>query len=145
MKYAITAIALSAALAAGAGPAAAAKPIAYKGKTKEGTKISFVLAKGWVDRIRARVPTTCVSAQEGGPRVTIDLWEPPYKWRLGAKARVVVEEPWPTRHYTFSSKKKGRKIVGKLVLSYSRTVPAVVSSWKIETCFGSASFVARPR
>ena len=143
MKTKITALALGA-LLLGAVPASA-KPVAYKGKTKEGTKISFVLSKGWVDQIKARVPTSCVSAQGGNPRVTIDLWQPPYKWRLGRKARVTVEQPWPTRHYTFSSRKRGKKIVGKLALSYSQTMPHSWGGFKLETCFGTATYIARAR
>ena len=46
--------------------AAASSHVAhYKGKTKEGTKISFVVNRGWIDRFSTLLPTTCVSAQGG--------------------------------------------------------------------------------
>jgi hypothetical protein len=138
------AAALSAAGSASASASAAGVP--YGGTTKEGTKIAFDLKDGWVDHIQSRVPTSCVSAQGGTPRVTIDLWDPPFKFRLGRKGTVKVTEPYPTRHFTFTSRRVGRTIRGTLALSYSRLVnSAWGGDYLILTCSGTASFTVRPR
>lgn len=130
----------------GPASAAAAKKVNYAGTTKEGTEISFFTKGGWVDGIRSRVPTSCVSAQGGPPVATIDLFYPPFKYKLGTKGTGVATEPWPTRHYTFESRRSGRKIKGKLSLSYSKTVPASnYYGYRILTCWGTASFTAKQR
>jgi hypothetical protein len=133
-------------LAVTASAAQAAKPVKYSGKTKEGTKISFVLKNGWADQIKTSVPSSCVSAQGGTPRVRIDSWQPPYKFRMPAKeAKVTVKEPWPTRTYGFSARKSGRGVKGKLTLSYSMTDYTWATSWRLLTCYGTASFSLKPR
>src|SRR2546423_15143484 len=98
MRTTFTALAIVAALAV-AGPAAAKSP-SYKGKTKEGTKVSFVLSGKWVDQFRSSVPTTCVSAQGGNPFVTIHTWAPPYKYLLGRRAKVRPTDPYTTPYPT---------------------------------------------
>jgi hypothetical protein len=141
MKRTTTALAIVAALAV-AGPAAAKSP-SYKGKTKEGTKVSFVLSGKWVDQFRSSVPTTCVSAQGGNPFVTIKTWAPPYKYLLGRRAQVKHTDPYTTT-YTISTKKSGKNITGKLALSYSMLASNVFAGYHILTCYGTASFTAKP-
>jgi hypothetical protein len=141
MKRTATALAIVAALAV-AGPAAA-KPTQYKGKTKEGTKVSFALSGKWVDQFRSSVPTTCVSAQGGNPIVTIHSWAPPYKYLLGRRAQVKYTDPYTTT-YKISTKKAGkRKIKGKLALSYSMLANNTFGGYRILTCYGTASFTAK--
>jgi hypothetical protein len=141
---AVTAVTVAAALPAAGSAVAASVP--YSGTTKEGTKIAFDLKDGWVDHIQSRVPTSCVSAQGGTPRVTIDLWDPPFRFRLGMKGTVKVTEPYPTRHFTFSSRRVGRTVRGTLALSYSQLVnSAWGGDYLILTCSGTASFTVHPR
>jgi hypothetical protein len=145
MTKSATALALAAALLT-AGPAAAAKPAKYKGKTKEGTKVSFVLKAGHLDGFKSSVPTSCVSAQGGPPTATITPWAPPYKYRLGKTYKFEVKNPYPTTTYTISSRKSGKKkITGKLKLSFSRLAMNTWGDYRILTCYGTASFTARTR
>jgi hypothetical protein len=133
-------------LALTASAAQAAKPLKYSGKTKEGTKISFILKNGWADQISSSVPTTCVSAQGGTPRVTISTWQPPFKFRMPAKqVKVTVKEPSPTRTYGFSARKSGRHVKGSLTLSYSMVDYTWATSWRLLTCYGTASFDLKQR
>jgi hypothetical protein len=140
MKRTATALAIVAALAV-AGPAAAKSP-GYKGKTKEGTKVSFVLSGKWVDQFRASVTTTCVSAQGGNPFVTIHSWAPPYKYLLGRSAQVKYTDPYTTT-YKISTRKAGKKIKGKLALSYSMLANNTFGGYRILTCYGTGSFTAK--
>src|SRR3954454_1593796 len=141
MKRTATALAIVAALAV-AGPAAAKSP-KYRGKTKEGTKVTFALSGKWVDQFKSSVPTTCVSAQGGNPLVTIHTWAPPYKYLLGRRAQVKYTDPYTTT-YTISTKKAGkRKITGKLAASYSMLASNTFEGYHILTCYGTASFTAK--
>ena len=137
--------ALATALLALAPAAQAGKGTQYKGKTKEGDKISFRLDGAWLRGISTRMPTSCVSAQGGSPLVQFSSWEPPYDFRVGKTAKVKVKEPWPERHYTISTRKRGRKITGKLKISYSMLANGAWGGWRILTCYGTASFTAKAR
>jgi len=151
MNRTATLAAIAAALLTAAVPAAAdakAKPLQYEGKTKEGSKISFVLDGRWVDQISTMVPYSCVSAQGGPPTAGLIPWTPPYKFALGShEEKVTVEEPWPTKNYTITvTGKKGRAISGKLWVNYSMTVPYANSyGYRILTCQGTASFKVKPK
>jgi hypothetical protein len=145
-KKTLILISLVAALAAVMGTASTAsahasapsKPVKYAGKTKEGTKISFVLDHGWVRRLNALVPTTCVSAQGGTPKVDLVLWEIPYKFKLGSRSKVVYGDP--TRHYTMSVHNHGKRIAGKLSMNYSVLGSDGWGGYRILECLGTASF-----
>jgi hypothetical protein len=134
------------ALVATPGAADAAKPMKYAGKTKEGTKITFALDGPWVDQISTLLPHTCVSAQGGPPTAGMTPWAPPYKFRLGSvDAKVTVEDPWPTTHYTITVKgKRGRAIRGKLAANWAMTVP-YNGGWRILECISTGSFTAKPK
>jgi hypothetical protein len=147
MKKTATAFALIATLAL-AGPAAAAKAPKYKGKTKEGTKVSFVLSgkkHQWVDQFRSSVPTTCVSAQGGNPRVFIHSWSPPYKYLLGYAAKVKYTDPYTTTYKISTKRVSKKKIKGKLSLNYSMLANNTFGGYHILTCYGTASFTAKTR
>jgi hypothetical protein len=130
------------ALAPAAAPASA-RSVPYAGKTKEGSKITFTLAHGWLDGLSTMVPTTCVSAQGGTPKATLWPWSPPYKYRLGRTAKVTTGDP--TRHYKITSHRHGRRITGKLSLNFSLLADDGWGGYKILTCYGTASFKAKPR
>jgi hypothetical protein len=135
---------LVAALAlAPAAASASARPVKYAGKTKEGSKITFTLEHGWLDGLSTMVPTTCVSAQGGTPKVTLWPWSAPYKYRLGRTAKVTTGDP--TRHYKISSHRHGKTITGKLSLNFSLLTDDGWGGYRILTCYGTASFKAKPR
>jgi hypothetical protein len=147
MKETVTALALVCVLAA-AGPAAAAKP-AYKGKTKEGTKISV-----WIEpsnkkyvAITTRVPTTCVSAQGGTPLALITDFDPPFAFRVGRTDRATVKGSGgsPTKHYTVRTRRRGKTLSGKLSVNYSRLSVSDFGGFYILTCQGTASFKLKRR
>ena len=128
-------------LAAAIAPAVAtahAKPLNYKGKTKEGTKISFVLDRGWVDQLDALLPTTCVSAQGSTPKVDLTWWHVPYKFKVGGTAKLDYGDP--TKHYTITSHRRGKRVIGKLEENYSLLGSDGFGSYMIWTCLATANF-----
>ncbi len=110
-----------AALALAAGPVAQSqagtRQAHYKGTTKEGTKISFVVDHGWVDQLETLLPTTCLSVHGGTPQVDLIQWWIPYKFRVGSTSKVAYGDP--TRHYSFTARRRGSRLVGKLSMNYS--------------------------
>jgi hypothetical protein len=142
LKRSLTLAAAAAALlpaAAGAAP----KVLHYKGKTKEGTKISFIVKSGWVDRLDALLPTTCVSAQGGTPKVDLTWWLIPYKFRLGATAKLDYGDP--TYHYHISTHRAGKQVTGKLSVNYSLLGSDSWGDYVLYECLGTANFSLRGR
>jgi hypothetical protein len=136
-------IAIVAAAIAPAAASAHAKPIKYKGKTKEGTAISFVVDRGWVDQLDALLPTTCVSAQGGTPKVDITWWRVPYKFGLGGTAKLDYGDP--TKHYKIVSHRHGKRVTGKLSVNYSLLGSDDFGSYMIWECLATANFDLGPR
>ena len=116
----------------------------YKGKTKEGTKISFVLDRGWVDQFSTRLPTTCVSAQGGTPGVDFTDWDIPYKYRLGLAAKVDYGDPTKRYHIT-THRGKGSRVTGKLQVNYSLLGTDGFGGWVLWECLATGNFNLRPR
>lgn len=133
----------TAAVLAPAAAAAAPRPVKYAGKTKEGTKISFVLKRGWVDQLDTSLPTTCITVQGGTPKVVFTWWAIPYKFRLGYTAKV--DYGSPTTHYKISTRKQGRRIIGKLEANYSQLGTDGWGDYIIWHCLGTANFNLNPR
>jgi hypothetical protein len=137
------------ALTASAAPAASAAPVAYSGKTAEGSKITFALAGGKITGIETLVPSSCASAQGGTPRVGLDVFEPPGRFALGRAVKRKAEKqdtalsPWEvTKNYTVTTRRAGKRIRGELAVNFSWVD---ISGPKIFTCLGNASFTAKPR
>jgi hypothetical protein len=142
LKRSVTLAAAAAALlpaAAGAAP----KVLHYKGKTKEGTRISFIVKNGWVDQLDALLPTTCVSAQGGTPKVLFTWWAIPYKFRLGAAAKVDYGDP--TSHYHITTHRAGKRVTGKLSVNYSQLSTDGWGDYVLYECLGTAKFSLRGR
>jgi hypothetical protein len=91
-------------------------------------------------------PVLVVSAQGGPPTAGLATWAPPYKFRLGSRdAKVTVEDPWPTRHYTITvTGKRGKTIRGKLAVNYAMT-SYYDGGYRILTCNATGSFTAKPK
>jgi len=129
--------------AAGAASARSAPLSHYQGKTKEGTKISFVLRNGWVDKLVTSLPSTCISAQGGTPHVGIYSWAIPYKFRLGYTAKVDYGDP--KTHYHITTHHHGKRISGKLSMNWSELSDDGFGDYIILECLGTASFDLAPR
>lgn len=125
--------------------AAATSRIAhYKGKTKEGTKISFVVNRGWIDRFSTLLPTTCVSAQGGTPKVDLTEWQIPYKYRLGMTAKLEYGDP--TKHYHITTHRgPGGRVTGKLQINYSLLGSDAFGNYMLWECVATANFNLRPK
>ena len=136
-KRSLTLAAVAAALlpaSAGAAP----KVLHYKGKTREGTKISFIVKNGWLDQLDTLLPTTCISAQGGTPKVSFTWWAIPYKFRLGATAKVDYGDP--TSHYHITSHRSGKRVRGKLSVNYSQLGTDGWGDYILYECLGTANF-----
>ena len=115
----------------------------YVGKTKEGSKISFAYRKGTISIISTMVPSTCASGQGGTPRARMSSFDPPQSviFRVnGRESQTKVTEPWPERYYTVTASKKGKRLVGKLRISWSLLIPGSVGGYSILTCRGDGNF-----
>ena len=66
-------------------------------------------------------------------------------YKLGKSYKFKVKQPWPTTTYTISSRRAGKAIKGKLALSYSMLSTDTWGNYRILTCYGTASYTARPR
>jgi len=115
----------------------------YAGKTKEGTEISFAYRKGRIALLDTRLPSTCASGQGGTPRVRISLFDPPDSLVFkanGRESQFKVTEPWPERYYTVTARRRGKKVTGKLRLSWSLLIPDSIGGYSILTCVGTGNF-----
>lgn len=138
-KRLIILTALVASMALIAPTAATAKAAKYKGKTKEGTSISFVVEDGWVDQLDAMLPTSCVSTSGGTPGVKFTQWRIPYKFRLDRTAKVSYGDP--TKHYTIKTHRaSGGRIKGNLEINYSLLGSTSGGGYAIWTCLATAKF-----
>ncbi len=120
----------------------------YVGKTKEGSKISFAYRRGVISIINTMVPSTCASGRGGTPRARISFFDPPQSvtFRVnGRESQTKVTEPWPERYYTITARKKGKRIVGKLRLSWSLLIPDSIGGYSILTCRGDGNFSLKPQ
>ncbi len=128
MKRTITALAVTALAATGAGDAAA-KSTQYKGKTKYGNTITFKRTGGKISQLKTLVPATCmmVTSRGGGPpRSRAELFTPPGSFRIGAENKAVVQEDSAvtsdkvTKHYRITLGRGARgRVTGKLHVNYS--------------------------
>jgi hypothetical protein len=128
-------------------PAAAATAklplVSYKGKTKEGTKISFILNQGWVDQLDTLLPTTCITVQGATPKVDLTWWRIPYKFKVGYTAKLKYGDP--TKYYSITTRRLGNRIVGRLSMNYSLLGADAFSNYVIWHCLATANFDLRPR
>jgi hypothetical protein len=135
--------AATAALAPAATVAAKPRPVSFNGKTDEGTKISFVLDRGWVEQFSTLLPTTCLSVQGGTPHVDFTEWRIPFKYKLGATYKFAYGDP--TKHYTITTRQRGSRIIGKLSMNFSLLGSDNFGSYMIWHCLATANFGLRHR
>jgi hypothetical protein len=128
-----------------AAPAAEARAPDYKGKTKEGSKISVWLQKGNFAAYETTVPTTCVSAQGGLPLVRMTGFDAPVAFKVGRTAKYTDSKSYPTTHYKVTAHKKGKYLKGKMSLNYSQLDYTYDTGYRILTCYGTANFKLKHR
>jgi hypothetical protein len=134
--------------------ASVAEAVTYKGKTSGGSTITLKRSGNSIRSIRTVVPTICTETTGSGlSRAGAELFRPPGRTTLGRTRKVKALQPAAlnngskaTKNYTLRVTRSGRRVKGKLRLSYSflrldlfRSMPYVY------ICSGSATFVARPR
>jgi hypothetical protein len=148
----IAVIATAAALLTAAGPAAA-KGTPYKGETQGGSSITFTLSGGKVGKVSTLVPTICADSTSRSTRAGGELYQPPGRLALNRTVKTkalqrgaMTQGSEVTKNYTFTAKKRGPKISGKLKLSFSYLVPDLFQTLPhIYICSGSTGFTATPR
>ena len=129
MKRTITALAITAIVAAGAGDAAA-KTVTLSGTTEAGNQISFKRNGNRISHIKALVPTTCVPATSRGggpPSSGSEMFTPPGSFRIGGERKVAALQDAAmhydkvTKNYRVTLKRgsKGR-FTGKLHVNFSK-------------------------
>jgi hypothetical protein len=149
----LTIAALAAALiAAGAAPAAMAKPLYYSGKTRDGDPMSFTLAGKKLTHVKASVPTLCGST-DGFPMNGTDPFDPPGSFPLFKTTKVTAKRPnaiWNTADVTKNfvvSFKRGRHNVITGTLHSDFSFLFLVYSYPITSrtyvCTGDTKFTFR--
>jgi hypothetical protein len=150
-KITATAAVLATGLAVAAAPAAAKqKPVAYSGTTSGGAKVTFKLAKGKMKRLRSSIFVSCSTGTSSSVRGGVEDFEPPAPVRLGGEYKRSVKQYTPlayqdvTKTYTIQASRSGKRITGKLGLSFSYFIPDL---WNPRTyyCWGTGTFSAKPR
>lgn len=145
----VTALAVTAVLAA-AGPVAA-KPTAYSGKAKGGSKITFKLSKGKMRSIKGVIPASCFTTSGVAKTSGGELFAPPGAVRIGREVKSKAKQHpalalYPvTKTYTVDARRTGRRISGKLGVSFSYVDFGGYYGYTLVNCFGSTTFSASPR
>lgn len=155
MKRTITALAITAVAATGAGDAAA-KSVTLSGTTEAGNRISFKRSGGTISKINALVRATCVPATSGGGRPVSggETFTPPGSFRIGRERKVSALQD-AAMHYSKVTKnyrvtlKRGRKgrFTGQLHVNFSKQTLGY-SSWRGTylipwVCQGDDRFIVR--
>lgn len=146
MRKTITLAAAAAALALAAPASAGA--VKYAGKTSGGAKITFNFAKGKMKKMRSFIYVTCTSAQSSEVKGGVDYYRPPGAIPVGKEVKRSERQPSavaygnPTKYYTVKSKRKGKRITGKLRLSFSYYIPDLYYP-RIYMCTGVTNFSAK--
>jgi len=146
---AAAALLLAAIAAVGLTAPAAAAP--YKGKTEGGSTIRFDRRGNQLKGMRTVVPTVCLETTGGyDSRAGGEIFRPP-RAVLGRKVKSKALQPAAmnrgieaTKSYTVEAKRAGKRVKGRLSLSYSFLIPDLYGS-KVYVCSGSTTFTAGPR
>jgi len=141
------------ALLASAGPAAA-KPVAYKGKTSSGHKITFTVKGGRVHDLTAGIRMSCIPIQGGGMplggseiygfRGSVPL-KPHVRFKFMSKPAFHYNEV--TMNHDLWLKRRGTgTISGRMRLQYSFLIPKYpIGTFSVYSCLGGATFTAKAR
>jgi hypothetical protein len=146
-------LALVAALALAA-PAAAAKPVKYKGKTSSGHKITYTLKKKRIHNLSAGIRMSCIPIQGGGAPLggseiygfnkgSIPL-KKHNRFSFMAKPAFHYNEV-TMNHDLWTKRRPGGVMRGRMRLQYQFLIPKYpIGTFVIYSCLGGAKFKAKP-
>ena len=153
MKKTITTLTAIAVLAM-AGPASAAKPVTYKGKTSSGHTVTFKVKNKRIHDLTAGIRMSCIPIQGGGrPMGGSEVFG--FRGRLPLKRHnnySFMEKP--AFHYNEVTmkndlwlKRRGKRtITGRMRLQYSFLVPKYpIGTFTVYSCLGGGTFKAKAR
>ena len=151
-----TLLAASVTALAAAGPAGAAKPVTYKGKTDAGTKITFKRVGDEAQLMLTYLPAACVSSRTSDTKAGSESFNP-YPLRIGGgEQTLTVENQSSALGYSSVSKNyratltKGPKgaVRGHLHVNYMVVDPYFNSMGYLDgntfICQAEGSFTAKP-
>ena len=141
------------ALLASAGPAAA-KPLAFKGKTSSGHQITFAVKGARVHNLTAGIRMSCIPIQGGGMplggseifgfRGSVPL-KRHVRFKFMGKPAFYYNEVTMS-HDLWLKRRERRKITGRMRLQYSFLIPKYpIGTFSVYSCLGGATFKARAR
>ena len=152
-RLAALAAAAAAAAMSLAGPAAA-KPVAYAGKTSGGYEITFTRSGKAIKGMSAMVPTSCVPSLAGAtPRAGAEIFAPPGRLPLGREVtRSALQDAAMhysdvTKNYRLTARRRRNgTITGRLHVNFSYQALHYGSSFMLigYICQGDDTFKARP-
>jgi hypothetical protein len=151
MKKMAVPMALVAALAV-AGPALAAKPVTYNGRTSSGHKITFKVKNNRVHDLVGGIRMACIPIQgggspTGGPEIFGFKGSLPFKahnrYSFMAKPAFYYNEV--TMNNDLWLKRHGRNVItGRMRLQYEYLIPKYTpGTFSIYSCLGGATFKAK--
>lgn len=152
MKKQITATTavLATALAFAAAPAAAKqKPVNYSGATSGGAPVTFKLAKGKVRGLLTSVFVSCSTGPSSSVKGGVETVEVGAV-KVGPEVKITAKDYSPlawqdvTKTYTVQASRSGKRITGKLGVSFSYFIPDLYYP-RTYFCFGSTDFSAKAR
>jgi hypothetical protein len=119
----------------------------YAGKTTGGQKITFAIRGKSLSLIETHVPVICGSGQGGIPRGSETSFAPPFSVAFRANGREdqvkVADGSSPTTYYTVQASKHGKRISGKLRMSWSLLSSDAFGGYKVLICQGTTTFSAK--
>ena len=152
MKKTITPLTVVAVLAI-AGPAVAAGPVPYKGKTSSGHNVTFKIKGKRIHDFIAGIRMSCIPIQGGGaPMTGAEIFGFRGSQRLKPHLTYSFLEK-PAFHYKEVTtkgdlwlKRHGRTVTGRMRLQYSFLIPKYpIGTFTIYSCLGGATFKAKAR
>lgn len=137
-----------------AGPAAAAKPASWVGKTDSGHKVTFKVKDGRIHDLTAGVRTSCIPIQgggspSGGPEIFGFRGSVPLKRHvtfshMGKPAFYYNEVE--LNHDIWIDRRTKRAMSGRMRIQYSFLIPKYpIGTFSIYSCLGGAKFKATRR
>ena len=152
MKKTITSLTIVALLAL-AGPAGAAGPVPFKGKTSSGHTVTFGIKKNRIHDFIAGIRMSCISIQGGGaPLGGAEVFGFRGSQRISPHLTYSFLEK-PAFHYKEVTtkgdlwlKRRGRTVTGRMRLQYSFLIPKYpIGTFTIYSCLGGGTFKAKAR
>jgi hypothetical protein len=149
-KITATVAVLATGLAVAAAPAAAKqKPVKYSGTTSGGAPITFKLAQGKMKGLLTSVFVSCSTGPSSSVKGGVETVEVGAA-KVGPEVKITASDYTPlawqdvTKTYTVQASRSGKRISGKLGVSFSYFIPDLYYP-RTYFCFGSADFSAKAK